>query len=283
MYNTELALEFISQRISGLESYNPEQAAVESFAILRHMENVLFRVIANFKTNLKANDKEFKRGELRAYQESNRGDMRSLFSEKKWVTLNPVEIPVSKALRAPYLITSEHVLDLLKLSQYDRVIFRMSGLLHDLFTNNIPEAQKIEAAHVKLTQLWGTQGYVPNANDLKPYLVLEDRGTYNRQAHEVFGNLDEVTQTIAVANQYESYFAKTISDQTSLNTLEKYVDGLVNQLEHTGAIANTTLTALYDFLITFIHFLDAYGMFLQAAQIIEHGIVLCLKKFVATL
>lgn len=279
---THTALHLVSHRIAALESVQSDTAGLEALQVVRQLENIFFRLINNFTLNITKGFSDFKRTELRAYQESHRGDMRQLFSGRThWINLRPVPIPVPKSLHRPYLVTAEHIDDLLKDACYTDALQQMT----QVFTTAVATADgadlaTLKTATISLYALWGTQGYVPDKSQLMPYFDMSERGQIEIPTQDVFSELADIEKTSATITRYELYFTQTIQSQKTLKGLETLVDSLVSKLEHRGDVSREYVVGLHDLVSVFATFLDSYAAYLQAAQALEHCFVLALKELV---
>lgn len=284
MTQSSLMLDLLGQRVIALESLDGDQAAVEGFAILRQLENVLVHAVTGFKTLVTKGWSDFKRSELRTYQDAHHGDVRAVLDQKNWITFSHLSLHITQALQAPFPHAAEHVAEMLKEAQYRQAITVMTQAIAACRSTG-PDIQPHIIAHwtSTLTKLWGSQGYVPTDAALRPYVVLSDRGLYDRNASDVFSSMSDVTATLTHILSYEVYFREAVTDQAPMTALEASVSALVDQTETIPHVSSAYLTELHRLVCTFSQFLSGYASFLQAAQLLEHSFVLCLKSFAKTL
>lgn len=275
-----LSLNFIEKRIVSLESLSTEVASTEAFAIIRQIENVFFRVVNNFKTNITKGFSDFKRSELAEHKDSHHGDVKEILRSKKWINLNKLMIPVPKSLHRPYLVSSEHLHELFTEASYMKALWLMvEAISHIHNKNDESTTDSIKQYTKKLYDIWGTQGYVPDKDRLLPYIDLSTRGQTELTTSDVFSGIEDIEKTMDVILSYETFFSETVVSEKTLVTLEKSVDTLVSSLEHAEKITSGYVGSFHELISTYSTFLDSYAMFLQAGQVLEHCFVLDLKVF----
>jgi len=279
------SLQLLSHRIAALETMSSDVASTEAFAVLRQLENIFFRLVTNFTINITKGFKDFKRGELKAYQDTHRGDIRQLYSAKlNWMNISKTIIPIPRSLHRPYLVASEHVSELLAESRYTEAVTSMTQSLTRVGQIDSPDTvEALKEANLTLTKLWGTQGYVPTTDRLLPYMTLEDRGQTELAVQDVFSNITDIQNTSDVILTYEKHFETTLGTQKSLSALEQLVNGLVTKLEQGAPVSNIYISNFHQLVSTFSTFLDGYASYIQAAQILEHCFVLSLKKIITVI
>ncbi len=276
-----LSLKFIDDRIGSMESYDDEYGAVESFMLFRQLENVLFRIINNFTINITSGFKDFKRGELRAYQNSNHGDFRVLLKQN-WMLLENTVITTPKAMKQFYSVSTKEVAYKLKQAKLGVTLDCITKCFA-IKSNDITDqaANHFNETLTQLYKIWNTTDNNPiAAHDLIAYIDLKDRGQESRPANEVFLDVTDIRNTVAIVGSYELYFSEIIDDRSVLAKLEKSIDALITNIEQNTAISSNYLNALHKLISVFSNYLDAYSEFIQAAQILEHGLVTSLKDLV---
>lgn len=252
------------------EAWGAGTPSLEALGVLTRLADTLARSLFTLRTLTLRGFSNFKRSELRAYNEAHAFTLKKLFAHPS-LPLDRVQLQVTDGLKVPYLEAHGVIRPLL-----DRL---------DITT--VFDALQAYLAHYQDLRGEEFHTLTPATVDAHKRINRLDLKQVEAELRRVFGPLTRThgpaikyypeTKAVAATNQAylacEPLFRQACDEQKRMQQIEQGFGALMPAINRLHHVDQSYAQALYHLIYAAAVQMDAYGVLLHELQRLEHGVV----------